>query len=655
MAEAVNNPQEDLNKIDSKENSDLAVLTKEIWELLNENNTDDWLESLSWSLTSWLSEYLKTKPDTVNVLLNVLDSLPDQFVGMQEIAKLKAFLQPLQQKDWKIDDPDWNILEVKLQLDSNVQSILFSEIKELNRKVTDSGLKNTLSQIHQIVANPTKRNFDQLSKFLDKNNIPNNSLTVENPHYVITVVNRLKWFMQEINTQLDNQNSVIEENDDERKNENKAYNELMLYIPWDLKKLNKMSDKDLRRLDEFIKRPNNQQKVFDLYYKMKHEVPNLNSKWMDFKDEEKFNNILGLIENKYKDSTELHEFELGKVFDGVESKSWSLNDFLNNNFNKTDWNWENLNSDFDVSKISGKYNFSKEEFIGKFNDLNAERTSLNNQKVSGIDVSSLFNDENLKFFAVESVSTTGWEEGILIKYEWNDFNEDKMMEIFGEGIASLVSGTSPDFVNDIERDWCINDNKIFGKVVKYIAEHQPEEPDEPDEQPTNDVIDWKLEDFGLIEQVDTQINTALQNRNIEWKFYEKSKWEDWNDTIKYNMNVIKQYLEAVKDKTYKWWWEDFRAITMAFQIALKYGDFDKKYDDLWKIDWLFYRIDWKPSKTRTQIKEFQKDRWFEWKDLDWKPGPKTIKALLSVLNGETPSIEEWDDNSSDNTGDNSDN
>ena len=109
MTGTVEDYKNELNSIDVSKNSDLAIVTKEIWELLNEDTTDDGLENLSWSLTSGLSEYLKQDNETVNSLLNVLNNLKEPYASSQEIASLKSFLQPLVKKDWSMNTPDESI------------------------------------------------------------------------------------------------------------------------------------------------------------------------------------------------------------------------------------------------------------------------------------------------------------------------------------------------------------------------------------------------------------------------------------------------------------------------------------------------------------------------------------------------------------------
>lgn len=624
------NTPEELNKIDVEGNSDLKIVVQEIKDLYDTDDNNDWLEHLSWSLTSGLSEYLKQHNDVAQSLLNVLNNLEDTYASSQEIANLKAFLQPLIQGKWEMPDVDDSIHSVNFRIDSRIQSVLLSKITELKNSVKDADQKNVLDQIYQIVNNPNLRGFNQLSQFLEGNDIrldsgvvgsiSNLSQSVNVEVYSKHVLTGLNTFLEDINTQISAQNSVINATDRERGKEDKAYAELMEYVPWSLRKLNRMSNKDLRRLNAYIQRPNNRDNVLNLYYELKYNSSNW-SIWMDEIDWKKGQTILQCIESVY--SNDLPKYELDKLFNGVTSSKNDLVDFLKNNFDKEDWDWSDLEGDvLNESNKFKDYNFTADQFINRFNGLNGERIQSNNEKVSWIDVSSLFTEENLKLFTID------WDK---VEYNGNEFTADKMMELFRNQIIWLIP-EGADFVNEDEKKSCVNDNKdsIFNNVVDYIKENLPPEVEEQPEQQNNDVIDGVLNDFELRSDVDNQINNALDSHGVEWKFYEK---DDSAGIIKYNMNVIKDYLNKVKEEPYTGRWIDFKAVTMAFQIVLKYGEFGWKYDDLWKIDWLFYLKNWGWSKTRLAVKDFQKDYWFTWKDLDWKPGPKTITLLLDVLNG----------------------
>ncbi|MBO7504744.1 hypothetical protein J6T66_00855 [bacterium] len=174
-------------------------------------------------------------------MLNVLNNLEDTYASSQEIANLKAFLQPLIQGKWEMPDVDDSIHSVNFRIDSRIQSVLLSKITELKNSVKDADQKNVLDQIYQIVNNPNLRGFNQLSQFLEGNDIrldsgvvgsiSNLSQSVNVEVYSKHVLTGLNTFLEDINTQISAQNSVINATDRERGKEDKAYAELMEYVP----------------------------------------------------------------------------------------------------------------------------------------------------------------------------------------------------------------------------------------------------------------------------------------------------------------------------------------------------------------------------------------------------------------------------------------
>lgn len=105
---------------------------------------------------------------------------------------------------------------------------------------------------------------------------------------------------------------------------------------------------------------------------------------------------------------------------------------------------------------------------------------------------------------------------------------------------------------------------------------------------------------------------------------------EWNKTIVFNLNQVKNYLNAV-NKRLSWmqvqkFWEiskenNFTWTILAIQIALKAID-SKKYN-IWKINWEY------SETTKQAIKQFQTDK--KLKRQDWKPWKETIWKLIESL------------------------
>lgn len=105
---------------------------------------------------------------------------------------------------------------------------------------------------------------------------------------------------------------------------------------------------------------------------------------------------------------------------------------------------------------------------------------------------------------------------------------------------------------------------------------------------------------------------------------------EWNKTIVFNLNQVKNYLNAV-NKRLSWmqvqkFWEiskenNFTWTILAIQIALKAID-SKKYN-IWKINWEY------SETTKQAIKQFQTDK--KLTRQDWKPWKETINILTKNL------------------------
>jgi len=166
---------------------------------------------------------------------------------------------------------------------------------------------------------------------------------------------------------------------------------------------------------------------------------------------------------------------------------------------------------------------------------------------------------------------------------------------------------------------------------------------------TKEVIQWELDQVqkDLKELYDTvnkqEYKTGEQTKKMEElekqeedlkKELEGSKGSDSSESLNMSKDEAIKYLESIKDKTWGEMSKERKKWITAVQVVLK----DKWYDP-WTIDWILGKG---KSKTRKAVKKFQKDAGFKWKDIDWKPGPKTIKALLGEKSSDSKENEKKD-------------
>ena len=100
----------------------------------------------------------------------------------------------------------------------------------------------------------------------------------------------------------------------------------------------------------------------------------------------------------------------------------------------------------------------------------------------------------------------------------------------------------------------------------------------------------------------------------------------WNQ-VEYHMDTVVSYLENIKNLEWNELKNKWSAWVMSVQIAL-----ESIKDDSWTSKSYVGIIDgqfW--PNTKNEVRKFQEDCWFTWKDLDGYPGKKTIWKLLVML------------------------
>ena len=120
------------------------------------------------------------------------------------------------------------------------------------------------------------------------------------------------------------------------------------------------------------------------------------------------------------------------------------------------------------------------------------------------------------------------------------------------------------------------------------------------------------------EWVSQKIKEELASLNEKMVMFYEIKWEWENQTVECKMDIVKSYLETIKDLERSDLKNKWSAWIMAVQIAL-----ESKWYDVGKIDGILW------PNTKTAVEEFQNKNSLE---EDWLPGKLTISKILEKRN-----------------------
>ena len=376
----------------------------------------------------------------------------------------------------------------------------------------------------------------------------------------------------------------------------------------DVKGLNKLKDKEIKLVIDFVSNEGNWSQIFNLYKSMD------SSKDTRAKSKN-FNKVFNYIKDNYqpKIDVEFWKEDLNKVFEGkctAEDLNWLVVKYLWVN----DWNWYNQFDDDDKFSNCGM-RFSKADFLRKFNEMNELRMDNNIDKI-----------ENFNIDVGEQLSWFKLSEWKLI-YNWNTFNNEMMMDLFWESVENLLGEL--DFV-EWEKEFLLND--IFSRVSDIIKEHISQN-EKWEQQIEWEFVPLEAEFYDMDEKDYEAMNEKLGND----MFIKKVD----NGDVTYNLKKAESYLKWI-DRDRKWneflklkWTYEWRAMISAIQILLN----EKPLGDKLVIDWKWW------EKTIKRIKDFQNnynDDRPEWSlplDPDGVPWKRTLTALLEGRYGNT--IVEW--------------
>lgn len=385
----------------------------------------------------------------------------------------------------------------------------------------------------------------------------------------------------------------------------KDYDEFMERITTKPKSLNKMGSREIRRLNLYLWM--HEWDALNAYIRMRR----INGKFEEYKmkseDQRFFKNVWDTLASNYSNSDKFIENDYPAI-KSLQPTVDSLKVFAG-------LQWDGTNN-INITEVKNSI-VNKENIKVKFEEVNNQRIKDNKEKVNNIDIT------------VDDLAKFTKKDGVL-KYDWQEFTLEKMMELFWDKIKEL-SNQWTNFVNDGERDAVIDESKnnLFDKLKDKLLKNEWVKEEKPDETNDGDELNDKIIYEPGKELFKVRLN-GLKDELKKLEFYDGN--EEWN-TLKFNINKVKEYLISIKDQSWRKLQsqEPLKKATwiVAIQIALNYlweKESKSNYDVKW-IDWI------RKDKTISWVKWFQEDNWLVWSDGkgDGKPWPKTIEKIVEKL------------------------
>jgi len=387
----------------------------------------------------------------------------------------------------------------------------------------------------------------------------------------------------------------------------KDYDEFVDRISNKPNSLNKMGSREIRRLNLYLWM--HELDAVNVYNIMKWINGKFEELKMKSEDQRFFKSVWDTLALNYSNSDKFIENDY-PVIKSLQPTVDSLKVFAG-----SEWNGSN---NINIPDVKNSI-VNKEKVKVRFEEINNQRIKNNKEKINNIDITV---DDLTKF------TKKDW----VLKYDWQEFTVEKMMELFWDKIKEL-SNQWTNFVNDEERDVAIDEckNSIFSKLKDSLLKNEwvkEENSDENNEDSENNNLSGNIyepskDDFRV------RLN-GLKDRIKELWFYDGN--EEWT-TLKFDINKVKEYLIGIQGKSWKelqsQWPLEKATWIIAVQIALNFL-WEKESKSSYNVKW----IDWiRKDKTIAWVKWFQEDNWLVWSDGkgDGKPWPKTIEKIVEKL------------------------
>ncbi len=421
---------------------------------------------------------------------------------------------------------------------------------------------------------------------------------------------------------LDDLATFLDDIDDE--NEMKDdFDEFMDRLNKKPKSLSKMKSCEIRRLNLYLWM--NKDAAKQTYIKMKDDIL---SKWIIKVDENEkkdqdimfFTSVWNTLNANYSHHPDFIENDYKIKIDDLSETADSLKGILGDN-------WDGKSESINLPDVENSI-VDREALLAEIREKNNKRIRNNEEKIGAITIE--ITEDDLTDFTQKE-----WK----LKYKWEEISDDQIWDLF-KGRVEEIAGDWTSFVNDDEKNNMIITHKdtILGRIKTGIlagaTEEQPEEQEPAQESVVDNNKYYEIgnDDINNIIKIKDQ---ALKERIVkDPKFCESLD----SETIKFDINEVKKYLETLKEKKrseLKSNKLDKETWIIAVQIALmslKEKDDNKEFDVKY-IDWILWpeTMKWVTGFQKKYDLKFKNGRLDENGQPDGLPGKFTISKIVDVL------------------------
>lgn len=615
-------------------NLKLKAIWKEIQELIDSNSKNDKID-----FNNIITEnFCLTSIEAGTALKCVNEILKDpKYQDNNDLKMLQKYLMPIANPMWDYTMPDENN-DIGVNGKVEVNRDLKQQIKWISKRIKSIlenipadkiGLIQTLNWLQNILTDMRDINPKEMDQIKRLINVDYDTSDTE-------VFSQLSDFIQNIDNQVNNLKSHTDIVNEFGQSREKFSNFCKAITEAKYSSLDEFNNsEDIKKIQFFIENNPSNEQILDLYLLMKKiRGPEGKLRWDDVRlwDRWAFNKIFSILEKQYWNWWNYHENVQIRFLDDIFSESGrlkdkSLIDFCRNTLKWPDWDWTSISENDKVTAFCKTWgdNFTEQQFIKKFNDLNDERRNNNVEALKWVDIIRILKEQQWSYI-LDKINRSNDIANLTIKL--NDV--ENPVKLDEKGLLDLI--WDYEFtLNDLpEWKWVFIDDEELRAVIdqrsdEIISGWLQQIANRPLEESWD--ANWL---WGKEGEVDIETPAKINAQDIEST---RMRWKAKKVTPEDVVTVVNNAIDSITE------------ITDANQKNEMINKIKTVIDDL-KDPWSVIQ-GWGQTKI-IMLQEAMKNAGQSSLELDWKFGPKTFNAMNNYLKVElSATIDEVESNDPD--------